>query len=126
MNNMGSNLQNQMSDIMSSMPMNNANTSMRLSDFNNLSQKNPLKFLPQELVPMPFKSMNMGGGMFSSSSSTLFGGSRSISSTSSSLQLNSNNSSGFNYLQDSKNGCQIARLLHMYAGPDILDVWSQN
>ncbi|KAK9945531.1 hypothetical protein M0R45_011043 [Rubus argutus] len=46
--------------------------------------------------------------MFSTSSGSLFGGPRSVnSSTSSSLQLSSNNSSsaGFNYLQDSKNGC---------------------
>ncbi|XWS31686.1 hypothetical protein CRYUN_Cryun23aG0097300 [Craigia yunnanensis] len=115
MNNMGSNLQNQMPEPMSSMPMSNANTSMGISDFNNFDQKNPLKSLPQELVPMAFKSMNMGGGMFSSSSGTLFGGPRSISSASSSLQLSSNSSSGFNYLQDSKNGCQIAGSPHMSA-----------
>ncbi|XWS76519.1 hypothetical protein CRYUN_Cryun01aG0183500 [Craigia yunnanensis] len=115
MNNMGSNLQNQMPELMSSMPMTNANTSMGISDFNNFDPKNPLKSLPQELVPMPFKSMNMGGGMFSSSSGTLFGGPRSISSASSSLQLSSNSSSGFNYLQDSKNGFQIAGSPHMSA-----------
>ncbi|XVF72574.1 hypothetical protein PTKIN_Ptkin12aG0131800 [Pterospermum kingtungense] len=113
--NMGSNLQNQMPELMSSMPMSNANTSMGISDFNNFDPKNPLKSLPQELVPMPFKSMNMGGGMFSSSSGTLFGGPRSISSASSSLQLSSNSSSGFNYLQDSKNGCQFAGSPHMSA-----------
>ncbi|XP_022758042.1 protein indeterminate-domain 2-like [Durio zibethinus] len=115
MNNMGSNLQNQMPEIMSSMPTSNANTTMGISDFNNFDPKNPLKSLHQELVPMPFKSMNMGGGMFSSSSGTLFGGPRSISSASSSLQLSSNSSSGFNYLQDSKNGFQIAGLNHMSA-----------
>lgn len=121
--NMGSNLQNQMPDqLMSSMPMSNinGNTSMGISDhFNNFEPKNPLKSLPQELVPMPFKSMNMGGGMFSSSSGTLFGGGpRNISSAnSSSLQLSSNSSSGFNYLQDSKmNGnCQITGSPHMSA-----------
>ncbi|OMP06645.1 hypothetical protein COLO4_07997 [Corchorus olitorius] len=108
-NNMGSNLQNQMPDLMSSMPMSNAiNTSMGISDFNNFDPKNPLKSLPQELVPIPFKSMNMGGGMFSSSSGTLFGAPRNVSTASSSLQLSSNSSSGFNYLQDGKNGCQIA------------------
>ncbi|XWS46698.1 hypothetical protein CRYUN_Cryun14cG0090400 [Craigia yunnanensis] len=115
MNNMGSNLQNQIPELMSSMPMNNGNTSMGISDFNNFDPKNPLKSLPQELVPMPFKSMNMGGGMFSSSSGTLFGVPRSISSASSSLQLSSNSSSGFNYLQDSKYGCQIAGSPHMSA-----------
>ncbi|XP_007050834.2 PREDICTED: protein indeterminate-domain 2 [Theobroma cacao] len=115
MNHMGSNLQNQMPELMSSMPMSNPNTSMGISDFNNFDPKNPLKSLPQELVPMPFKSMNMGGGMFSSSSGTLFGGPRSISAASSSLQLSSNSSSGFNYLQDSKNGCQIAGSPNMSA-----------
>ncbi|XVF21917.1 hypothetical protein REPUB_Repub12eG0130200 [Reevesia pubescens] len=115
MNNMGSNLQNQMPELMSSMPISNANPTMGISDFNNFDPKNPLKSLPQELVPMPFKSMNMGGGMFSSSSGTLFGGPRSISSASSSLQLSSNSSSGFNYLQDNKNGCQIAGSPHMSA-----------
>ncbi|XVF32731.1 hypothetical protein REPUB_Repub17cG0108400 [Reevesia pubescens] len=103
MNNMGLNLQNQMPELMSSMPMSNANTTMGISDFNNFDPKTP------------FKSMNMGGGMFSSSSGTLFGGPRSISSASSSLQLSSNSSSGFNYLQDSKNGCQIAGSPHMSA-----------
>nr|XP_011470993.1 PREDICTED: protein indeterminate-domain 2-like [Fragaria vesca subsp. vesca] len=117
-NNMGTH--NQMPDhLISSMPM-NTNTSMgigagAISEYNNYDPKNPLKSLPDELVPMPFKSiMNTnlpaGGGMFSTSSGSLFGGSRSVnnnSSTSSSLQLSSNNSSsaGFNYLQDSKNGC---------------------
>lgn len=64
---------------------------------------------------MPFKSMNMAGGMFSSSSGSLFGGPRGISSSSSSLQLSSNSSSGFNYLQDGKNGCQLAGSAHMSA-----------
>ncbi|PRQ26309.1 hypothetical protein RchiOBHm_Chr6g0293211 [Rosa chinensis] len=115
-NNMGTH--NQMPDhLISSMPM-NTNTSMgigagAISEYNNYDPKNPMKSLPEDLVPMPFKSiMNTnlpaGGGMFSSSSGSLFGGPRSVnSSTSSSLQLSSNNSSsaGFNYLQDSKNGC---------------------
>ncbi|XP_017629983.1 zinc finger protein GAI-ASSOCIATED FACTOR 1-like [Gossypium arboreum] len=117
MNNAGSNLQNQMPDLlMSSMPMCNDNTFMGISDFNNFDSKStPLKSLSQELVPMPFRSMNIGGGMFSSSSGTLFGTTRSISSASSSLQLSSNGSSGFNYLQDTKKGCQIAESPHMSA-----------
>ncbi|KAB2056746.1 hypothetical protein ES319_A11G124500v1 [Gossypium barbadense] len=117
MNNAGSNLQNQMPDLlMSSMPMCNDNTFMGISDFNNFDSKStPLKSLSQELVPMPFKSMNIGGGMFSSSSGTLFGTTRSISSASSSLQLSSNGSSGFNYLQDTKKGRQIAGSPHMSA-----------
>lgn len=120
MSNMGSNLQTQMPDIMSSMPLTSTNansTSIGISDFNSFDPKNPLKSLPQELVPIPFKSMNMaaGGGMFSSSSGTLFGGPRSISSASSSLQLSSNSSSGYSYLQDGKNGCQISGSAHMSA-----------
>ncbi|KAK8540930.1 hypothetical protein V6N13_060979 [Hibiscus sabdariffa] len=108
MNNMGSNLQNQMApELIPSMPMSNGNASMGISDFGNFDQNAPLKSLPQELVPMPFMSMSMGGGMFSSSSSSLFGGSRSISSASSSLQLSSNSASGLNYLQEGKNGCPI-------------------
>ncbi|KAJ0113728.1 hypothetical protein Patl1_01054 [Pistacia atlantica] len=116
MNNIGSNMQSQMPELMSSMPLNTAtNTSIGMSDLNNFDPKNPLKSLPQDLVPMPFKSMNMGGGMFSSSSGTLFGAPRTVSSSSSSLQLSSNTASGFNYLQDSKNGCQISGTAHMSA-----------
>ncbi|GAV83360.1 zf-C2H2_jaz domain-containing protein/zf-C2H2_4 domain-containing protein [Cephalotus follicularis] len=113
MTNIGPNLQNQMSELISSMPMNgNTSTANGVSDFNNLDTKNPLKSLPQELMTMPFKSMNMG----SSSSSTLFGGPRSISSSSSSLQLRrSNSSSGFNHLQDSKKGSHIPAPVHMSA-----------
>ncbi|GMI98802.1 hypothetical protein HRI_003549500 [Hibiscus trionum] len=111
MNNIGSSNP----ELMPSMPMSNANASIGISDFNNFDSKNPLKSLPQELVPMPFKSMNIGGGMFSSSSGSLFGGPRSISSSPSSLQLSSNSSSSFNYLQDSISGCQVAGSPHMSA-----------
>ncbi|CAK7348265.1 unnamed protein product [Dovyalis caffra] len=115
MANMGSNLQNQMPELMSSMPLStNTSTSIGMPDFNSFDPKNPLKSLPQELVPIPFKSMNMAGGMFSSSSGTLFGSPRSVSSTSS-LQLSSNGSSGLHYLQDNKNGCQISASAHMSA-----------
>lgn len=97
-NNMGPNLsQTQMPDLMPSMPLSTTTSINGLSDF---------KSVPQELIPMPFKSMNnmAAGGMFSSSSGPLFGSPRGISSPSaSSLQLSSNSSSGFNYLQDSKN-----------------------
>lgn len=122
MNNLGPNMQSQMPELMSSMPLNAGgnNTSLGMSEFNNFDPKAPMKSLPQDLVPVPFKSVNMGGGgggggMFSSSSGTLFGGPRSISSSSSSLQLSSNSSSGFNYLQDSKNGCPISGTAHMSA-----------
>jgi hypothetical protein len=107
--NIGSSLQTQMPDqlIMSSLPMNT-------SEIDNLDPKNPLKCLPQEAVPMPFKSINMAGGMFSTSSGTLFGGPR--TSSSSSLQLSSSNgSSAFNYLQDGRNGCQQSGSAHMSA-----------
>ncbi|KAJ8898835.1 hypothetical protein K2173_007260 [Erythroxylum novogranatense] len=110
------NMQNQMPELISSIPLgNNTNSSMGVSDFNNFDPKSPLKSLPQDLVPMPFKSMNMTGGMLSSSSGTLFGGPRGISSTSSSLHLSSNSSSGFNYLQDGKNGGQFSGSPHMSA-----------
>ncbi|KAA8549187.1 hypothetical protein F0562_000871 [Nyssa sinensis] len=113
MANVGSNL-SQMPELTSSMPT-NTNTSMGISEFN-YDPKNPLKSLPQELVPMaPFKPMNMAGGMLSSSFGTLFGGPRSLSSASSSLQLSSNSSSGFNSLQDSKDGGQISGSAHMSA-----------
>ncbi|GMI73767.1 hypothetical protein HRI_001046000 [Hibiscus trionum] len=101
-------MQNQMApELIPSMPMSNGNASMGVSDFGHIDPNAPFKSLPQELVPMPFMSMNMGGGMFSSSSSSLFGGSRSVSSASSSLQLSSNSASGLNYLQEGKNGCPI-------------------
>lgn len=116
MANMGSNLQSQMPELMSSMPLNsNSSPSVGMSEFNSYDPKNPLKSLPQDLVPMPFKSPNMSGGMFSSSSGTLFGGPRSISSSSSGLQLSSNSSSGFNYLQDGKNGTQLSGSANMSA-----------
>ncbi|KAL6339497.1 hypothetical protein AAG906_034582 [Vitis piasezkii] len=116
MANMGSNLQSQMPELMSSMPLNsNSSPSVGISEFNSYDPKNPLKSLPQDLVPMPFKSPNMSGGMFSSSSGTLFGGPRSISSSSSGLQLSSNSSSGFNYLQDGKNGTQLSGSANMSA-----------
>ncbi|XP_039155578.1 LOW QUALITY PROTEIN: zinc finger protein GAI-ASSOCIATED FACTOR 1 [Eucalyptus grandis] len=109
-------------DLMpSSMPMINTNTSssnstMFLNDFNpTLDSKNPLKSLPQNLVPMPFKpnannlssmSVMSPPGMFSTTSGTLFGSLRGNTiSSSSSLQLSSNTtSSGFNYLQEAKAG----------------------
>ncbi|XP_016475004.1 zinc finger protein GAI-ASSOCIATED FACTOR 1-like [Nicotiana tabacum] len=103
MNNMDPNLQSgQMHVLMSS------NASLGLSDFNNFDPKTPLKSLPQELLPIPFKSMNnnmAAGGMFSTTSGNLFGSPRSVASSSSGLQLSSNIPSNFNYLQDSsKNG----------------------
>ncbi|KAK6940941.1 hypothetical protein RJ641_030472 [Dillenia turbinata] len=106
-NSLGSNLQNQIPELMSAMPI--TNTNHITTDFNNFDSKlNPLKSLPQDLVPMPFKTMSIGGNgsMFSSSSGSLFGGPKSnLSSTSSSLQLSPNTSGGFNnYLHDSKNG----------------------
>lgn len=96
MNSMGSNLQGQMPhELVSSMPSNN---SMAMSDFNNnYDNKSPLKSLPADLVSMPFKPMNMAGGMFSTSSGTLFGGPRNnVPSSSSGLQLSSNTPSNFN------------------------------
>lgn len=79
-----------------------AQTSMGLSEFSN-----PLKSMPQELLPIPFKPMNMAAaaGMFSSASGNLFGSPRTMPSSSSGLQLSSNSGpTGFGYgHQDSKN-----------------------
>ncbi|CAI0447648.1 unnamed protein product [Linum tenue] len=100
---------NQMPDLMPAMSNSDAN------HYNSFDPKNPLKSLPHDLIPMPFKPMNMGaaaaaaagGGMFSTTSGTLFGGPRNMSSSTSSasLQLSSSNpggsaSSGFGYLPD--------------------------
>ncbi|XP_035544890.1 zinc finger protein JACKDAW-like isoform X2 [Juglans regia] len=113
-NNDGSNIQAQMPELMSSMPMNmTTNTSLNgASNFNNSDHKNQLKSLSQDpVLSMP---MNMTGGMFSTSSGTLFGGPR--TSSSSSLQLSSNSSSGaFHHLLESKKGCQIFGSAHMSA-----------
>ncbi|XP_057473235.1 zinc finger protein GAI-ASSOCIATED FACTOR 1-like [Actinidia eriantha] len=114
--NMGPNMQAQMTDQL--MLINTSpNPSMGMSEFNNYDPQNTLKSLPQEIVPMTFKTMNMTGGMFPTTSGTLFGGPRSVSSSSSSsLQLStSNGPSGFNYRQDSKNGGQISGSAHMSA-----------
>lgn len=108
LNNIGSNFQTQMPELMSSMPMTTTTikTSIGTSEFDNLDFENPLK-LHQEPVTVAFKPVNMTGGMFSiTSSGTFFGGPR--TSSSSSLQLSSNSSSGFNYHQDSKKGSQIS------------------
>eukprot|EP00262_Sarcandra_glabra_P020519 TRINITY_DN8198_c0_g1_i1.p1 TRINITY_DN8198_c0_g1~~TRINITY_DN8198_c0_g1_i1.p1 ORF type:complete len:348 (-),score=55.55 TRINITY_DN8198_c0_g1_i1:161-1204(-) len=107
---MGGNLQGQVSELMSSMPINNS----AISDFSQ-DTKNPLKSLSHDLMPMPLKSLSMAGGMFSSSSSTLFGP-RTLSSTSSCLQLSGNTlSSGFDGLTDSKSGHSMVGSAHMSA-----------
>ncbi|KAK9292705.1 hypothetical protein L1049_020684 [Liquidambar formosana] len=89
------NLQGHVSDLLSSIPINNnnPNTSIEVSGFNHPSAdaKNHLKSHPHELMPMPPRPLNMAGPMFSSSSAgSLFGSPRSISSSSSSLQLSKN------------------------------------
>uniref|UniRef100_A0A161Y382 BIRD-IDD transcription factor fourth C2HC zinc finger domain-containing protein n=1 Tax=Daucus carota subsp. sativus TaxID=79200 RepID=A0A161Y382_DAUCS len=94
MNSMGSNLQAQMPhELLSSMPN---STSMAMTEFNNnYDNKSPMKSLPSDLVA--FKPMNMAGGMFSTSSGTLFGGQRNNApSSSSGLQLSSNSPASFN------------------------------
>uniref|UniRef100_A0A2N9J1I1 C2H2-type domain-containing protein n=1 Tax=Fagus sylvatica TaxID=28930 RepID=A0A2N9J1I1_FAGSY len=88
LSNMGPNLQGQVSQLMSSIPINNnnnSNPSSGTSGFNQSDSKAPLS-LPQELMSFPTnKSLNMAGNLFSSP--------RSISSSSSpSLQLNTNSS----------------------------------
>ncbi|KAL4588248.1 hypothetical protein LXL04_001131 [Taraxacum kok-saghyz] len=85
------------------------NMLMGLPNFNNYEPKDSIKSLPQDLVPMPFKPLNMTAGMFSSSSGTLFGNPRGGSSSSSGLQLSSTNgTSGYGYFQqDSKVASQF-------------------
>ncbi|XP_058077085.1 zinc finger protein GAI-ASSOCIATED FACTOR 1-like [Magnolia sinica] len=110
----GGNLQGPVSDLISSMPINNTSSpSMGISDFNH-DTKNPLKSLSHDLMPMQLKSLNMASGMFSSSSGTLFGP-RSISSGSACLQLSGSSSPSFDGLGDSKGGRQMAGTAHMSA-----------
>ncbi|KAK6937418.1 hypothetical protein RJ641_030926 [Dillenia turbinata] len=89
-NNIDSNLQNQIPELMSAMPVTNTNTNTNTNPNPNTSdsifdsKRNPLKSLPQDLVRMPFKRMTVGGSgsMFSSSSGGLFGGPKSNLSSS--------------------------------------------
>ncbi|XXG84193.1 hypothetical protein AAC387_Pa10g1761 [Persea americana] len=107
------NLQGQVSDLISSMPMNNdtnTNTSISMSDFDH-DIKHPLKSLSHDLMP---KSLNMAGGMFSSSSGALFGPRSSISSPSSCLQL-SGTATTFDGFQDGKTGRPVSGSAHMSA-----------
>ncbi|MCD9646973.1 hypothetical protein HAX54_037250 [Datura stramonium] len=100
-------MNNNMEPNMHSGPMHELMSS-NAAEFNNFDPKNPLKSIPQELLPIPFKSMNNNiapGGMFSTTTGNLFGNPRSVASSSSGLQLSSNIPSNFSYLQDSgKNG----------------------
>ncbi|KAL5701183.1 hypothetical protein ACHQM5_026547 [Ranunculus cassubicifolius] len=97
MNTIGGHMQDQVSNMMSIMPMNNQSVSMSEFDL-----KNPMKSLPHELMPMPLRPLNMGQGMLSCSSGTLFGGPRNMPSASSCLQLSSNTASSFNGLHESQ------------------------
>ncbi|XP_010269454.1 PREDICTED: protein indeterminate-domain 2-like [Nelumbo nucifera] len=80
--------QGQVTQLMSSMPINTINNSLVgiSSEFNQPGDKNPLKSLPSGsdiMSSMPPKSLNMAAGsMFSSSSATLFGAPRSTPSSS--------------------------------------------
>ncbi|XP_068663363.1 zinc finger protein GAI-ASSOCIATED FACTOR 1-like [Aristolochia californica] len=108
------NIQGQVSELISTMPISNQiNPSMRMSDFSHDS-KNPLQSISgHDLVSMPLKSLNMAGGMFSTTSGAHFGP-RSLSSTSSCLQLSA--SPRLDVLStDPKNGRQMASSVHMSA-----------
>ncbi|XP_068658872.1 zinc finger protein GAI-ASSOCIATED FACTOR 1-like [Aristolochia californica] len=110
------NLQGHVSEFISTMPLSNQiNPSIGMSDFSHDS-KNPLKSISgHDLVPMSLKSLKMTGGMFSTTSGALFGP-RSLSSTSSCLQLSGNTSPSLNALStDPKNGRQMAGSAHMSA-----------
>ncbi|KAF5186543.1 indeterminate-domain [Thalictrum thalictroides] len=108
------NLQGQVPDFLSPMPPSTSST-LGISEFHQTDQKNPLKSLPHDLMPMPLKSLNMAGGMFSSSTGTLYNGLRSMSSTASCLQLSPNTSSSFDGLHNSKTSRQISGSAHMSA-----------
>ncbi|KAF9621014.1 hypothetical protein IFM89_015836 [Coptis chinensis] len=113
---MGSNVQGQVSDHMSSMPINTSNTAIGISEFNHNDLKNPTKSLSHDPMPMHLKSLNMSGGMFSNSSgNTLYNGQRSMSSTAACLQLSPNTSSSFDGIHDSKTSLQITGSAHMSA-----------
>lgn len=91
-------------DFMSSMPT-------AMSELNHTDLKNPLNNHPRDLLPM-----SMAGGMFSNSSAgSLYNDIRNMSSTSSCLQLSSNNTSSFDGLHDSKSNRQIAGSANMSA-----------
>ncbi|RVW83094.1 Protein indeterminate-domain 2 [Vitis vinifera] len=90
-------IQGQVSELLSSMPLNNnPNSTMGLSEFTHSDSKNHLKTLPHEPMPVPPKPLNMAAaGMFSTTSGSLFGCPITASSPSSSsrLQLSTNSSS---------------------------------
>ncbi|WJX85054.1 hypothetical protein P8452_67561 [Trifolium repens] len=105
------NLQNQMHEPISTMPLKqNSNTPSELN--NEYDPKNSLKSPTQEHVPTPFRSTNACGGMFSTSAGALFGGPKNLPPSSSSLQLSSNS---FNYFNDNKTGGLICGSAQMSA-----------
>ncbi|KAJ6397518.1 hypothetical protein OIU77_018518 [Salix suchowensis] len=91
---MEQNIQGQISSLIPSMNINNnPNQSTMMSNLNHLDTKNSLS-LPQALMQMPHKPSS--GNMFSSSTTSPFGGSRSMSfNSSSALHLNANPSTIF-------------------------------
>ncbi|KAL2323626.1 hypothetical protein Fmac_028005 [Flemingia macrophylla] len=94
------NMQNELArDLMATMPL--STSSNTVPEFSSYDPKSPQRTLSQEHVPMPFTSMSMAGSMFSITSGTLFGGPKNMSPSCSTLQLSSNNSTAFNYFQDS-------------------------
>ncbi|KAI3884795.1 hypothetical protein MKX03_002827 [Papaver bracteatum] len=113
MSNMEVKIQGQVSDLMSSMPINNT-----LPEFTESDAKNPLRsHSHSDVMVMPLKPLTMTRGIFSSSSGTLFNGPRSNSSANSScLQLSANNGlSSFDGLDDGKIGRQLVGTAHMSA-----------
>ena len=108
------NLQSQMHDPISTMPLKPvSNTSSELN--NDYDPKNSLRSPTQEHAPTSFRSTNNAcGGMFSTSAGALFGGPKTLPPSSSTLQLSSNSNS-FNYFNDSKNGGLIAGMAQMSA-----------
>ncbi|KAK6911565.1 Zinc finger C2H2-type [Dillenia turbinata] len=100
--NLGANFQDQVSNLIPSMPLNN--TSIHIPELSRVDSKIPSKSPQHDLMPMPPKNLNMGGGnMFSSSTGSLFGSPRSMSSSTSCLQLSANFPSNLDGLDDAKN-----------------------
>ncbi|KAK6915585.1 Zinc finger C2H2-type [Dillenia turbinata] len=102
MANLGANLQDQVSNLISSMPLNT--TSIPMPKFSHLDAKIPSKSPQHDLMPMPPKNLNMGGGnLFSSNTGSIFGSPRSMSSSTSCLQLSANFPSNLDGFGDVKN-----------------------
>ncbi|KAA8536860.1 hypothetical protein F0562_029338 [Nyssa sinensis] len=92
--NTGGNIQGQIQELLSTIPVNTG------SVFSHPDTKNPLKLLPHELLPLPPKHVKMA---------------ENISSSSSCLQLSASPSPAFDGFSDGRNSHQLAGTVHMSA-----------